>query len=205
MDYRASRVMTPPSGASPEAMLALIRGACYCLKQPFGNHLLPVMTQSSIPFIPSLPLVVLSTDGGCKPNPGAGAWAYVLRFGTAYKEQAGACPQTTNNRMELRAIIEGLKALKKPCRVIIKTDSKVSVAWITNKIGKKVARDNPDIAVSVGEARKLCALHTVTFEWVRGHAGEPDNERCDSLCAQIISPGSLKAMLSLSAPVPTEP
>ncbi len=145
---------------------------------------LSTMNQTQTPFSPSLPLVVLTTDGGCKPNPGAGAWAFVLRFGTAYKEQAGACPHTTNNRMELRAVIEGLKALKKPCRVIVKTDSRVVVAWITNKIGKKVARDNPDIGVMVGEARGLCLQHTVTFEWVRGHSGHEDNERCDTLCRE---------------------
>lgn len=140
------------------------------------------MSQEQIPFNASLPAVTITTDGCCKPNPGIGSWACVLRFGNAYKEISGrSSGVTTNNRMELLAIISALRALKKPCRVILRTDSKVASAWIQNKIGKKVARDNPDITRMVGEARALCAQHTVTFQWVRGHNGDPDNERCDEL------------------------
>jgi ribonuclease HI len=96
--------------------------------------------------------------------------------------------------MELKAVIEGLKALKKPCRVLVRTDSLVISAWIQNKIGKKTARDCPDIPEMVGEARALCKIHTVTFQWVRGHSGDPDNERCDQLCTEAIGPVSAVCM-----------
>lgn len=149
--------------------------------------------QQTIPFNSSLPLVVLTTDGGCTPNPGPGAWAYVLRFGDAYKEQSGCEPDTTNNRMELRAVIEGLKALKKPCRVIVRTDSKNTIAWCGPDSFKKEKqqRRHPEAFEMVEEFRRVSAQHIVSFEWVKGHAGHADNERCDQLCrAPAIQPTS---------------
>lgn len=161
------------------------------------------MNLSSTPFSHSLPLVVLTTDGGCSPNPGPGAWAYVLRFGTAYKEASGACPETTNNRMELQAVIEGLRALKKPCRVIVRTDSKNTIAWCrpdSFRTWKKKLK-HPEAFALVEEFRTRAARHCVTFEWVRGHCGDTDNERCDELCSRLLHSASpLEQLLAATVP-----
>lgn len=136
--------------------------------------------------------VALYTDGACRGNPGPGGWGAILQCGEQEKELSGGEPRTTNNRMELMAIIAGLEALKKSCDVTITTDSKYVVdavtkgwakkwqhnAWI--KSDKKPAK-NPDLW------ERLLALldrHTVTFVWVKGHAGHPENERCDQLAVE---------------------
>ena len=152
------------------------------------------------PFDPALPLVALTTDGACSPNPGPGAWAYVLRFGTAYKEQAGCCVLTTNNRMELRAVIEGLKALTRPCRVVVRTDSKNTIAWCGPRAFQREKKRNrfPEAYAMALEFRKLAAIHTVSFLWVPGHAGDIDNERCDLLASEAIR--SLVAEQKIPAP-----
>lgn len=147
-------------------------------------------SQQTIPFSASLPSVTLTTDGACVPNPGPGAWAYALRFGAAYKEHAGSSPHSTNNRMELQAVVEGLKALKAPCRVVVRTDSRNTIAWC-GPTAFRPAKNKlrlPEAYALVVEYRAVAAKHSVTFEWVRGHAGDPDNERCDLLCAEILEP-----------------
>ncbi len=133
--------------------------------------------------------VELYTDGACSGNPGPGGWGAILRYGTRERELSGAAPQTTNNRMELMAVIEGLSALKEPCRVTVTTDSR----YVADGMQKGWARDwqkrgwvkkdkkpalNPDLWERL---LSLCELHTVTFVWVRGHAEHPLNERCDKL------------------------
>lgn len=131
--------------------------------------------------------ITIFTDGACDPNPGLGGWAAILTSGTHRKAISGGCRRTTNNRMELRAVIEGLKALKKDGRrVTIVTDSQyvaraVTQRWLEGWAAKgfKKAdgfRENTDLWV---ELRGLLKRHTVRFEWIRGHAGHPENEACD--------------------------
>lgn len=133
--------------------------------------------------------VTIYTDGACSGNPGAGGWGTILVYKGKEKELSGGEAETTNNRMELTAVIEGLKALKEPCRVKIVTDSQyvsngISLGWAESwrqngwrKKDKKPAL-NPELwDVLLNEIAK----HEVTIEWVRGHDGHPENERCDKM------------------------
>lgn len=135
-----------------------------------------------------LPSVTIYTDGGCHPNPGFGGWAAILRCGKAYKEICGSEPDTTNNRMEMRAVIEALDALREPCRVTVYSDSKLIVVPLLNGTGKPAhKRKNQDL---VQEILRAMRPHQVSAEWVRGHNGNPDNERCDQLAAEMIRRGN---------------
>jgi ribonuclease HI len=133
--------------------------------------------------------IELFTDGACSGNPGPGGWGVVLRYEKHEKELCGGEKDTTNNRMELTAAIMGLSALKEPCKVRLVTDSKYVADGITKgwaeswqknnwrKADKKPAL-NPDLWEKLLE---LIKTHDVTIEWVKGHAGHPENERCDQL------------------------
>lgn len=133
--------------------------------------------------------VYIYTDGACSGNPGVGGWAAILIYNEFRKEMSGADAMTTNNRMELSAVINGLKALKEPCGVILTTDSKyvcdaVTKGWAKSwqkrgwiKSDKKPAL-NSDLWQ---ELLDLLKIHDVEFKWVKGHAGHPENERCDEL------------------------
>lgn len=133
--------------------------------------------------------IELFTDGACSGNPGPGGWGVVLRYNGHEKELSGGEANTTNNRMELTAAIEGLSALKEPCKVRLVTDSKYVADGITKgwaeswrknnwrKSDKKPAL-NPDLWEKL---LNLINEHDVTIEWVKGHAGHPENERCDQL------------------------
>ena len=133
--------------------------------------------------------VEIFTDGACSGNPGPGGWGAVLRFGGREKELCGGDDDTTNNRMELTACIEALSALKEPCEVTLTTDSQYVVnvmtkgwasSWQKNgwiKSDKKPAQ-NPDLWEKLLELSKQ---HKLTFVWIKGHAGHPENERCDAL------------------------
>lgn len=133
--------------------------------------------------------VEIFTDGACSGNPGPGGWGVVLRFGPHEKELSGGEANTTNNRMELTAAIEGLSALKESCNVLLVTDSKYVADGITQgwaeswrkngwrKADKKPAL-NPDLWEKLLD---LLEKHTVNIKWVKGHAGHPENERCDQL------------------------
>lgn len=133
--------------------------------------------------------VEIYTDGACSGNPGKGGWGAVLVYGAKEKEISGADADTTNNRMELTAVIEALNTLKEPCNVTLTTDSKyvcdaVNKEWVYSwkKKGWKKADKKPALNIDLWE--KLLALldiHNVTFVWVRGHNGHPYNERCDTL------------------------
>ena len=137
--------------------------------------------------------VEIFTDGACSGNPGPGGWGAILRFGTAEKELSGGEKNTTNNRMELTAVIEGLSALKEPCRVTLTTDSKYvadgigkgwAESWQRNgwrKADKKPAL-NPDLWEKL---LSLLKVHQVEICWVKGHAGHPENERCDRLAVEF--------------------
>lgn len=133
--------------------------------------------------------VEIFTDGACSGNPGPGGWGAILRFGNREKEISGGEINTTNNRMELTACIKALEALKEPCTVTLTTDSKYvadginngwAKSWQTNnwrKSDKKPAL-NPDLWENL---LNLLKKHDVTIKWVKGHAGHPENERCDAL------------------------
>lgn len=133
--------------------------------------------------------VELFTDGACSGNPGPGGWGAILRCGTREKELSGGSAQTTNNKMELTAAIEGLKALKYPCRVTLCTDSKyvadgITKGWAASwrARGWKKSDGKPALNPELwGELLELCQIHDVKIVWVKGHAGHPENERCDAL------------------------
>ncbi len=139
--------------------------------------------------------VELFTDGACSGNPGPGGWGAILRYNSVEKELCGGEADTTNNRMELTAVIEGLKALKEPCIVNICTDSKyvcdgINLGWAEGwrargwkKADKKPAL-NPDLW---SELLDLTKKHKVTFNWIKGHAGHPENERCDKMAVEQYS------------------
>lgn len=133
--------------------------------------------------------VDIYTDGACRGNPGPGGWGAILVYNGTEKEISGGELQTTNNRMELSAVIEALKALKEPCEVTLTTDSKyvcdaINKEWVYSwkNNGWKKADKKPALNVDLWEKLlALLALHQVTFIWVKGHAGHPYNERCDTL------------------------
>lgn len=133
--------------------------------------------------------VTVFTDGACSGNPGPGGWGAILRFGEHEKELSGGEAETTNNRMELSAVIAALSALKEPCLVTVVTDSKyvsdaVTLGWAEGwrKKGWKRAggapAQNPDLWEKL---LNLLNVHEVKFVWVKGHDGHPENERCDRL------------------------
>jgi ribonuclease HI len=133
--------------------------------------------------------VTVYTDGACLGNPGPGGYGAVLLYGSQRKELSGGFKLTTNNRMEITAALIALEALQKPCRVILYSDSQYLVnamskgwaqrwqanGWMRNKREDAV---NPDLWERMLE---LCQHHTVDFQWVRGHSGAKENERCDRL------------------------
>ena len=133
--------------------------------------------------------VTLYTDGACSGNPGPGGWGAILEFNGVEKELCGGAENTTNNRMELTAVIEGLKALKEPCIVELYSDSKYvidalekgwAVSWRAKgwkKADKKPAL-NPDLWEILLD---LCEKHHLHYHWVKGHADNPKNNRCDEL------------------------
>lgn len=133
--------------------------------------------------------VTIYTDGACSGNPGPGGYGVILMAGKHQKEISGGEPKTTNNRMEMMAVIEGLKALKCPCRVKLYSDSEYIVLpiqdgrmqrWHDNgwMRSKKDACKNPDLWE---EIYQLLQIHEVEFIWVKGHASNPYNNRCDEL------------------------
>ncbi|MBO4284667.1 MAG: ribonuclease HI [Alphaproteobacteria bacterium] len=133
--------------------------------------------------------VEIYTDGACSQNPGVGGWAAVLRYKDVQKEISGGALETTNNRMELTAVIEALKALKTHCNITLYTDSKYVMSGITEWLvnwkknnwktaNKKNAVKNIDLWQTLDA---LCAKHEIRWVWVKGHAGNPLNERVDEL------------------------
>ena len=133
--------------------------------------------------------VTIYTDGACSGNPGPGGWGAILMYGPHKKELSGGEPQTTNNRMELTGVISALRALKEPCVVELYSDSKYVIdalekgwakgwrarGWVK---GDKKPALNPDLWEQLLE---LCEYHTVNLHWVKGHASNPYNNRCDEL------------------------
>ena len=142
------------------------------------------------------PAVEIFTDGACRGNPGPGGWAALLRTGDREREISGGEVLTTNNRMELRAAIEALNALKKPCRVELHTDSNYVRDGITKWIhgwqrnGWRTADKKPVKNAELWEELlEAAARHQVKWHWVKGHSGHPENDRVDALaCAEADKP-----------------
>ena len=136
----------------------------------------------------SMKEVTIYTDGACSGNPGPGGWGAILQYGSAVKEMSGGEPETTNNRMELTGVITALSALKEPCRVTLYTDSQyvenaINLGWLESwqkrgwrRKGGEVK--NPDLWQTL---IPLLEIHDVTFVWVKGHAENEYNNRCDEL------------------------
>jgi ribonuclease HI len=137
--------------------------------------------------------VIIYTDGGCEPNPGTGGWAAVMKTGKHRKELSGGELETTNNRMELTAAIESLKQLTRPCKVTVYTDSQYVRLGITQWMAQWKAKGwkrktgpikNLDLWKDLHE---LAAKHEINWEWVKGHSGIDENERCDILASAAIA------------------
>ena len=134
------------------------------------------------------PEVTLYTDGACRGNPGPGGWGVVLQYGSQRKTLHGGDEATTNNRMELTAVIRGLQALTRPCKVLIVTDSKYVIQgmteWLPNwkQRGWRTAAKKPVLNSELWrELDELVAAHAVEWQWVKGHSGHPENELADQL------------------------
>ena len=133
--------------------------------------------------------VEIFTDGACSGNPGPGGWGAVLRYKGNTRELSGGERETTNNRMELTAVIEALSALKEPCDVTLTSDSKyvidaIQKGWVYGwkKKGWVKSDKKPALNVDLWEQLlPLLAYHQVEFVWVKSHAGHPENERCDQM------------------------
>lgn len=133
--------------------------------------------------------ISIYTDGACRGNPGVGGWGAILVYGTHEKELSGGAPETTNNRMELTAVISALSALREPCEVTLTSDSQyvingIEKGWAESwrARGWRKADKSPALNADLWEQLlDLLDIHRVTFVWVRGHAGHPYNERCDRL------------------------
>ena len=141
-----------------------------------------------------MPILEIYTDGACSGNPGAGGWGAILRYGGIEKELSGAVAETTNNRMELTAVIEALKALRRDCEIVIHTDSQYVMdgvqEWLPNwkknnwrTSNKKSAVKNIDLWQ---ELDQLLSKHKIRWIWVKGHNGHPENERVDKLARDAV-------------------
>ena len=138
-------------------------------------------------------LLEIYTDGACSGNPGKGGYGAVLRYGDNMKEISGYQQHTTNNRMELMAIIEALRAVKRPCRIRIMTDSKYVVKGMTEWISGWIRRNwinsqkKPVLNRDLWEMLiELSRPHKIEWKWIKGHAGHEWNERCDALARKAI-------------------
>ena len=133
--------------------------------------------------------ITIYTDGACSGNPGPGGWGAILEYKGVRKEISGGEAETTNNRMELTAVIKGLEALKEPCAVTVYSDSKyfadsVQKGWVYGwkRRGWKKSDGKPALNVDLWEQLlALLKVHQVSIVWIKGHAGHPENERCDRL------------------------
>ena len=138
-------------------------------------------------------IVEIYCDGACSGNPGPGGYGAIMRYGGRVKELSGGARDTTNNRMEMTAAIEALRLLKRPCRVLITTDSQYLVKGMTEWIagwqrkGWRNSKKEPVVNKDLWELLlALTKTHSVQWKWVRGHAGHVENERCDQLAREAI-------------------
>lgn len=149
-----------------------------------------VRGQSESFLVNEMSKVEIATDGACKGNPGPGGWGAIIRYGEHEKEMSGGEPMSTNNRMELTAVIEALNMLKRPCEVRLSTDSKYVLDGLTKwihgwqKNGWRTASKEPVKNAELWQALLAATRrHKIRWEWVKGHAGHPDNERADQLAS----------------------
>ncbi len=139
--------------------------------------------------------IEIYTDGACSGNPGPGGWGAILKYKGHEKELSGYCAETTNNRMELTAVMEGLKAVKEPCEITIYSDSQyfcnaILKGWAKNwrDNGWKKSDKKPAVNSDLWEEiLNLIDVHKVDVVWVKGHAGHPENERCDAMATSEIA------------------
>ncbi len=132
--------------------------------------------------------IEMFTDGACKGNPGPGGWCAILRYNGVEKVISGGEKDTTNNRMELSAVLFGLRALKEPCHITLQSDSKyvldsISKGWVYGwqKKGWKKSDGKPALNVDLWQQLLAeIAKHEIEYIWIKGHAGHPENERCDA-------------------------
>jgi len=143
------------------------------------------------------PKVTIYTDGACKPNPGRGGWAAILRYRGYEKVLTGGEPNTTNNRMELQAAISALEALREPCQVVLHTDSRYVqqgiTEWLANWVVRGWRKSDGKPVLNLDLWKRLYELiqqHDVYWQWVRSHSGDPQNERVDRLAFQAIQHGA---------------
>jgi ribonuclease HI len=144
--------------------------------------------------------VKIYTDGACSGNPGPGGYGVILKSGTHQREISAGFKKTTNNRMEMRAVIEGLRLLKEPCSVTVYSDSKYLVDAVQRGWARRWQKNNwyrnvREKALNTDLWSELLGLlekHQVKFHWVRGHGGHPENERCDHLAVQAINRDNLQ-------------
>lgn len=143
-----------------------------------------------------LPQVTIFSDGACRGNPGPGGWAVILRFQGQEKELSGGERETTNNRMELTAALEGLRALKRPCRIQFYTDSQYLRRgineWMPRWKARNWTRKGGELAnVDLWQALSTAIEgHQIEWHWVQGHSGHPENERVDRLARMAVPKGS---------------
>ncbi len=143
--------------------------------------------------------ITIFTDGACSGNPGPGGFGAILRYNDHEKELSGGFADTTNNRMELLAVITGLEALREPCEVTIVTDSQYVVngiekGWAKRWKANNWMRNRNEKASNIDLWERLLnqlSMHKARFQWIRGHAGHPENERCDALAVRAASQAGL--------------
>ena len=143
--------------------------------------------------------VEIFTDGACSGNPGAGGWAAILMYGAHKKEISGGYRLTTNNRMEIMAVLKAFEALKEPCRVTLCSDSKyvidaLSLGWAKKWRANGWMRTKRDSAQNPDLWAKLLDItdkHDIKYIWIKGHSGHPENERCDELAVSAYGQASL--------------
>ncbi|MFT9315248.1 MAG: ribonuclease HI [Acetobacter orientalis] len=148
-------------------------------------------TESDQSSAPEQSIVEIWTDGGCRPNPGPGGWGVLLRFKGVEREMSGGELETTNNRMELTAAAEALESLKRPCVVHLHTDSEYVrngiTRWHTGWVRRNWRNASGDPVANMDLWRRLLEAnkrHDVSWFWVKGHSGVPENERVDELATQ---------------------
>lgn len=140
------------------------------------------------------PYVEIFADGACSGNPGVGGYGFILRFNRKEKELSGYNPLTTNNRMELTAVIKALEALKRPCKVKVVTDSNYVVRGMTSWISRWLRNNWKNAQKQEIQNRDLwerllhlTSIHDVRWQWIKGHGGYPENERCDKIARREIN------------------